>query len=377
MDYRKEFAEFGDVIYLNAAGQGPLPLASARAAQQAIGWKRLPFQIPDSLYFELPDRVRTGIAKLIHADPDDVAITAGASAGMAAVAAGIDWKSGDEVIAGRGEFPAHFTTWMPYERAGLLKLKVISPRDRFISADDYIQHIGPRTRLVSASFVRFDNGARLDARRVADACHAAGALFLLDASQCCGTMPIDVESTGADFVVCAGYKWLLSPYGTGFFWASRKAGERLVTGPFYWMAFAGDRNFHDLDIERLRPAPGARRWDAPETSNFINLSAMDASLQFLLQVGVENVATHITNLLGLLVERLPRDRCVFVSPEAPECRGPYVCFAARKAENTQQLYNKLQASKIVVSLREGALRVAPHIYNTERDITQLISAISV
>ena len=122
MDYRAEFADFEDVVYLNAAGQGPLPLASARAAQTALEWKKLPHELPDNLYFDLPDRVRASLARIIGADGDDIALTSGASGGFSAVAAGMDWSAGDEVIVARGEFPAHFSTWLPYEKAGLLKV---------------------------------------------------------------------------------------------------------------------------------------------------------------------------------------------------------------------------------------------------------------
>ena len=97
-----------------------------------------PYQLPDSAYFDLPDRIREKIARIIGAQPDEIAVTTGASAGLACVAAGIDWKPGDEVLIGRGEFPAHFSTWLRYDQAGKLRVRVVEPRGRFISADDYI-----------------------------------------------------------------------------------------------------------------------------------------------------------------------------------------------------------------------------------------------
>ena len=180
MDYRREFADFEDVAYLNIANQGPLPLASARAAQAAIESKKLPHQISDSLYFDLPDRVREKIARSNWRFAGRNCAHHRRERGMAAVAAGIDWQPGDEVLVGGKEFPAHFATWLPYEQAGKLTVRVVAPSDRFISADDYIAQIGPRTRLVSASLVRFDDGSMLDAARVAKACHAANAA-------CCST----------------------------------------------------------------------------------------------------------------------------------------------------------------------------------------------
>ena len=376
MDHRKEFADFDDVTYLDAATQGPLPLASAQAAKEALEWKKLPFLIPNGTYFDLPDRIRASIAKIIHAEPDDIALTAGASAGFAAVAAGIDWKKGDEVIVARGEFPAHFATWLPYEKAGKLTVNVIAPAERFISADDYLSAISARTRIVSASLVRFDNGARLDARRVADACHAAGALFLLDASQCAGALPIDVGATGADFLVSSGYKWLLGPYGTGFFWARREWSDRLRDGPVYWQSLEGADNFHGLPLDGLRVRAGARRWDSPETASFTNLAAFDASLNLVNSVGTDKIYEHAASLSRLAAERLPMDRCVLASPSNSERRGQFVCVAARSPEKTADLFKKLREEKIIVCLREGVLRISPHIYNTEHDVLRLIAAMS-
>jgi selenocysteine lyase/cysteine desulfurase len=375
-DYRKEFADFGDVIYLNVSYQGPLPLTAVRAAEEALKWKMLPYNIPDGLHFDLPDRVREKIARIIGAQPDDVAITTGASAGAECVAAGIDWQPGDEVLIGQREFPVHYSSWLPYERAGKTAMRKVSPAGQFIAADDYIRAIGPRTRIVSASLVRFNDGARLDAARVAEACHAVGAMLLLDASQCTGAMPMTVAELGADFIVCSGYKWLLGPYGTGFFWVAPEAGGRLKTGPLNYQALEGARNFSELPAESLRVVPGARRWDAAETANFTNLAALDASLDLVLAAGVDAVATHNQELVSQIIERLPGSRCVLASPAERERRGPYVCIAGRDPNETPALFEKLRANRVFASLREGAIRIAPYLYNTPEQISRMMDLLS-
>jgi len=114
-----------------------------------------------------------------------------------------------------------------------------------------------------------------------------------------------------------------------------------------------------------------------ETSNFFNFAAMDASLQFVLQLGPETVEAHNRPLIDFLFERLPKDRCVPTTPLDSNRRGPYGCFAARSPEKTAELYQKLAKEKIITSLREGNIRVSPHVYNTERDIDRLISAITI
>jgi selenocysteine lyase/cysteine desulfurase len=381
--WREEFYEFDDVAYLDVSTQGPLPRAAVRALEAAVEWKKFPHRMPGATYIELPARVRALLARLVGATPDEIGITTGASTGLAAIASAIDWKPGDEVLVARGEFPMQFCTWAPLEAEGKLKLKVIAPRGRFITAEDFLAHAGPRTRLVSVSLVRFDDASLLDAARLAKGLAPLGARLLLDVSQCAGAAPIDFRSLGADFGVCAGYKWLLGPYGTGFVWARRELLPELRPGHFYWMGVEGAEDFHALNFGPnasgkydWRPPSTARRWDAAETGSFIHLAAVEASLEFLLRAGVETVRGHNAALLEPLVERLPRDRCVLVSPREASARGPYLCLAARTAEKTKELYQRLREQNICVALRQDAIRVAPHLYNTPEDVERVLRVLA-
>ena len=376
-DYRQEWFEIEDVTYLNLAAQSPMPKVAHRAVQTAIEWKKFPHRITDAAYFEVPNRIRESIAKLIGGKADEVALTTGASTGMSAVAYGLTWKPGDEVITAAREFPMQYATWKPMEQREGIVLKIVHPRERFLTAEDLIAAITPRTRMVSVAQVRFDDAVLLDTAKLAAACHAQGALLLLDVSQSCGAIPMDVEKLGVDFLVCAGYKWLLSPYGTGFFWAKTEHIANMRPGPFYWAAAEGAEVFHSLNLENPKLGLDARRWDMPETSNYFNYAAMDASLQFVLQVGPEAVEQHNRTLIDFMFERLPKDRCIPASPLDHSRRGPYGCFTARTPEKTVELYQKLLKQNVVTSLREGNIRVSPHLYNSERDIDKLIAAITV
>lgn len=375
VDYRHEFADFEGVVYFNAAAQAPLPLVAAAGSQEALEWKKHPYRLPDGLYFDLPDRIREKTARMIGARPIEIAVTTGASSGMAAVAAGVDWKPGDEVLIGKGEFPAHFATWLRYEQAGKLRTRIVEPRGRFITADDYVTAINSHTRVVTASLVRFDNGAMLDAARVAHACEKVGAVFLLDVSQCTGAMKISVRDLGATMAVCSGYKWLLGPYGTGFFWIAEEWIDRLPLGATYFAALEGARDLHAMPSRDFRVAPGARRWDSAETANFTNLAAFDASLDLLERIGAENIQRHVDALTNQVIEMMPRDRITLASPEPRDRRGPYVCVSARDPNETRGLYEKVRAAQIHLSLRENALRIAPYIYNTPDEISRLLDVL--
>ena len=375
-DWRSEWFEIEDATYLNLAGQSPMPKVSLRAVQASLELKKFPHHIPDSDFFDVPNRIRAAIAKLIGSDPKEIALTTGASTGMSAVALGLSWKPGDEVITAKGEFPLQYTTWKPMEEREGITVKVVAPRERFITADDLIAALTPKTRVVSVSHVRFDNGAMIDAAKLAAACHAQGTLLLLDVSQSCGAVPMDVASLGADFLVSAGYKWLLGPFGTGFFWAKSEHIAKMRPGPFYWMAMGGADNFAAMATAPPKPGADAKRWDAAETANYFNHSALQTSVEFVLRAGPATVEAHNHKLIDFMYERLPKDRCVPTSPLDRALRGPYGCFAARSAENTTALYDRLCKENIVTSLREGNIRVSPHLYNTERDIDRLISVIT-
>jgi cysteine desulfurase / selenocysteine lyase len=376
VDWRNEWYEFEGVTYLNLAGNSPIPKVAIKALQTAVEWKKFPQRIPDAAFFDVPNRVRSAIAKLIGGKPEEIALTTGASTGMSAVAYGLEWETGDEVLTASGEFPLQYATWKPMEEREAIKVTAVKPSRTFHSTDDFIAALTPRTRLVSVSHVRFDNGAMIDAAKLAAACHAQGALLLLDVSQSCGAVPMDVTQMGADFLVCAGYKWLLGPFGTGFFWAKHEHIAKMRPGPFYWMAAEGVNNFADLATAPPRPANAAKRWDAAETANYYNLAALQGGLELVLRAGAETVAEHNHRLIEQLFERLPKDRCVVASPLERERRGPYGCFQARTAAKTRELYEKLCAKNVITSLREGKIRVSPYLYNTEQDVDRLVQLIT-
>ena len=144
------------------------------------------------------------------------------------------------------------------------------------------------------------------------------------------------------------------------------------------MAVAGSHNFAALNFEDSKPEASAKRWDAPEwASHFnFNLAAMDASVDFVVRTGPELVLAHNRNLIELMFERLPKDRFVIASPLDATRRGPYGCFCARSPGKTAEVYQHLRKENVIVSLREGNIRVSPHLYNTERDIDRLISVVT-
>ena len=376
LEWQQAWYANDDAIYLNAAGQAPMPRVSLEAVQASLEWKKFPQTLSDHQERDLSKLVRTSLADLIGAVPEEIALTTGASAGLIALAYGLHWKRGDEILTAHREFPVQYTTWKPMEEREGIKLNLVAQAGRWVAAEDFIAALTSRTRLVSVSMVRFDDGSMLDTSKLGAACHAQGTLLALDVSQCCGAIPMDVHTLGADLITCSGYKWLLGPYGSGFWWAKSELMASFRPVPFYWQGINGLNHFGELIFENPKAAPGARGWDASETASYFNLAGWEASLRFLQDVGVETVAAHNQELMAHLYESLPRDQFIKTSPLETERRGPYACFAAHTPEQTQQVHARLKNEKVIASLREGNIRVSTHLYNTMQDIDKLVGVIA-
>jgi selenocysteine lyase/cysteine desulfurase len=375
-DWREEFIDLDNRIYLDCANHGPFPRATVRAVEQALELKKYPERITHEFYFELPAQVRASLAKLISAKPTEIALTTGATDGANIVARGLAWRPGDEIVLPTNEFPANYYPWKSLERRGV-RVREVAPADgRFVAADDLLAAVGERTRLVAASFVGYADGNRIDIARLSAGCRARGVLVFVDASQGVGALDLRAQELGCDFLTCCGYKWLLSPYGTGFFYLREELIERLDIAGVNWLSVEGAVNFNQLPREGWRLEPGARRWDAAEVASFLNLSAMKASLEFLHRVGVGEIERHAGGLSQQIVDRLPRDRCVLRSPAEATHRGTFVVVAARTPKSTAELWQALRQRNIFVSLRQDALRIAPNIFNREWEIERLLEVLT-
>jgi selenocysteine lyase/cysteine desulfurase len=367
---REDFADFGMWSFLDAAAQGPLPNVAAEAARAALRQKQLPFLIEDADYFELPEAVRALAAQLMGCAADDVALTGSCTAGLALVAEGIDWAAGDEVLIPEAEFPANVYPWLHLKSRGV--------EVRFVQRQtDLAAAIGRRTRVVACGHVHYITGERRALGPLAAAAHAAGALLVVDATQSVGALPVHVRADGADLVAAAGYKWMLGPYGTGATYVAPALRERLRVRGAGWMNVARAHEFNTLGDYALEWRPGARRFDAYEPACFLNLYPWKASLEYLLALpgGVETVFVHAQALLARVAGAL--DPARYRVDGAVDREKGSTFFAVEPVDHARvpALAAALRAAKVRVSLRANRFRVAPHLYNDDRDVDRLLDVL--
>jgi selenocysteine lyase/cysteine desulfurase len=376
INWKNEWFPIEDATYLNFAAHAAIPRVALDAVQASVAAKRRPHIVDDQSFFYLARSLRQTLATLIGASPDDIALTTGAGAGLATIAYALKWSAGDEVIIAGGEFPAHYATWKPMEGREGIKVKITHPLGQFIQSDDLIAAMTPRTRVISVSHVRFDDGSILDASSLSAACKGNGTLLVLDVSQSCGAIPMDVRSLGADFIVCAGYKYLLSPFGTGFLWVKPQDADLLRPGPYNWLS-QDVESFARLNYVDPGPARTLSRWDAAEASSIynFNLTVMEASLKFVLNATPTLIHDHNQALISYFFERLP-DAYRLASPRQASQRGVFGCIEAGSRSNTESLYQTLRDERFVVALREGRIRVAPHLLNSTQDMDRLLVSLA-
>ncbi len=362
--------------YFNHAGMSPLPAVVAQAvagyAKHAAANAYL-----NETWFPKIDEVRRLAARLINADADELALMTNTSVGIATVARGLSWSAGQRIVTAAVEYPANLYPWLDIERKfGVEVIRVPERRqpDGTVTVDEgelikAAEH--PRTRLLSVSHVQWASGQRTDLRRLGTFCRDRGILFGVDAIQTAGVVPIDVQADFIDFLWSGSHKWLLAPAGGGMFYIRKEHFDVVEPSAVGWKNFVNPMDWGTIDFTYL---PNAQRYE-PGTPPIATLLGMHAALTLLLDVGVERIHERVTALGDVIVQGARRRGWRVVSPRPAGRCGGAVCLE-HDTHKPQAVLDALRAShKVEGAAREGRLRLAPHFYNTQQQLEQVVDAL--
>jgi selenocysteine lyase/cysteine desulfurase len=313
------------------------------------------------------EEVRRLAARLLHADPLDVAFIKNTSDGIGIVAEGLDWHPGDNVVTTEDEYPANLYPWLNLATQGV-ELRRVPGRDGRVSLDDLLAAMDSRTRLVTISWVEYATGFRNDLDAIGAACRQRGVLFFVDAIQALGVFPLDVSRSPIDFLAADGHKWLLGPEGAGLFWIRRDLVDRLHPVGVGWHSVVGAWDFSAIDF-RLKPNAG--RWEGGSL-NVAGITALGASLELLLEIGVDALSRRILDLTDRLCDQVPRSGWTVYSPRRDTERSGIVSLVAPANRQPAAVVRRLRQQGVVVNNRAGRLRVSPHAYNTFDEVDRLV-----
>jgi len=361
----------GDQTFLNHASTGPLPQRAVDALQEATALRAEPWRFTQELQFGTLAKARAGCARLINADQRDVALMVNTSYGLNLAARALPFAAGDVVITSDREYPSNIYPWMELEAARGITLKRI-PCDGVLPDEEAIMASldGPRVRAVVLSWVSFATGYRIDVARIGRACRERGIWFILDAIQGVGTAPLDVRAVDVDVVACGAQKWLLSPWGTGFVWLRPDLVQTLRPVDVSWMATRNSDDFTRLIDYDFTYRDNARRFEMI-TLPYQDFIGMNASLDLLLEVGLDEVYAQIERLTTRIVRWASGTPGVrLVTPPGRERRAGIVAVAPQDPAAASE---RLTSAGVTHSLREAAIRLSPHFYNTDEEIDRALA----
>jgi cysteine desulfurase / selenocysteine lyase len=360
-------------VHLNSASTGPLPARTVRAVNAFTELRHDPRAMPDTLLFDTLARSRALVAELIHATPEEIALSVNTSYGINVAAAALPLGPGDVVVVPDGEFPANMYPWLELAPKRGATVRVIPLRDGWCdekalmaAADD------PAVKVVAVSWVGFASGYRVDLAALGRKCRARGVHLVVDAIQGLGVLPLDVREVQPAVLACGAQKWLLSPWGAGFTYVRQDLIPSLDPPFVSWMGVKGSDDFRALLDYDLTWRDDARRFEFI-TVPFQDFAGMNESLALLLELGPAAVAAHVERLADRVVAWVRgRPDMRLVTPADAARRAGIVCVAPPDPEATSE---RLRAAGVLHSQREGAMRLAIHAFNTEADIARALEVI--
>lgn len=366
---RREFPVAREKIFLAHAGVCPLPRRVADAISECAQKSTLGDQ--EAFMLSRLDDARKLGAKLLNCTPEEIALVGPTSLGLSLVAAGLNFRRGDNILIYHDDYPSNVYPWMALAQKGvevrLLNVKnlgAIRPRD-------VIGQVDENTKLVALASCHFISGFRIEISEIGKLLRERGILFCLDAIQTLGAFPTTVEHV--DFLAADAHKWLLGPCASGIFYVRRELQEKLNPPIYGWHNV---RNPNFVAQEKIEFKNDARKFEAG-TQNLIGLVGLIAAMELTLEIGIENISAELLRKRNWLVPELQKKGFTALNADSkPENASGIVSFF-QPGKNLAELHKKFSAAEIIASLRtdrkgQNHIRLSPHFYNTDAELQRVL-----
>lgn len=364
-----------DVAYFNAASMGPLPRATVEAARAATARKSQPWKIDAAFATDQIERTRRAAARLIHADPEDVAHIPAISYAIATAANVAAVPKGSRVLVLADDHSSPVLEWTGRASGGGFTVeKVERPAD-----SDWTRAIleaidrpgAPPLALASISSLHWSEGCIIDTMAVAEALRRKGALFLLDATQSVGVIDHDVRALDPDFLAFPTYKWVLGPYGRAFLYVAKRhqSGVPIEQTPHGRRSVRAENDLYYADTGYV---PNARRFDMGERDHFISMEMASLGMELVASWGADAIRQRLLYVTGLIADGLAGTG-LHMHPASQ--RTPHILSVGFPRGMPAGFAERLASDNVHVAQRIGRIRIAPHVYNDEADCDRCVAAI--
>lgn len=360
-----------NTTYLNAAFMTPIPVPVREAGERAVSVKSEPWKLTRMSFYDAVERARAAAAALIGANPGDISIVGSTSYGMAVAAANLRSRPHSVVLGIAGEHPSNTYVWLQRAKGGVGFEELSRPRFKtWMTAisERLTDRSRPKVGVLTLPPVHWTEGAVFDLEVIGKIARKTGTALVVDGTQSIGVQPFDVRRIKPDFLVFATYKWMLGPYGLAFLYAAphRQGGRPIEESLFSRMG--ADQIVNQYGRE-LRFMDGARRYDMGQRSSFVNVAMATAGAELLGSVGASAIAEYLRPFIERIAESAKK--LGFEVPDPSE-RSAHLIGLRRFDIDAAAITAALAKSNVHISARDGALRISPHVYNDDADISAFI-----
>jgi selenocysteine lyase/cysteine desulfurase len=341
---------------------------------EGIQSKRNPADVTSEDFFKNTERVRKEFSKLVNAQSDRIVLVSSVSYGMANVVNNIKLSSSNNIIVAAEQFPSNYYPWHRVHQDTGANLKVIAPPNELTNRgkiwnERLLEAIDQNTRLVALGNVHWADGTLFNLKEIRKRTKEVGALLVIDGTQSVGALPFDVNEIKPDALICAGYKWLMGPYSLGLAYY----GEYFDHGKPVeenWINRLDSENFAGLVNYENNYQRGSLRYEVGEHSNFILLPMLLEAVKQINEWKPRAIQQYCENITAKPISLL-REAGYWVEHE--NFRGQHL-FGVRlpAGASADKIKKALQKNKISVSFRGNAIRVSPHLYNSEAELMKLV-----
>jgi selenocysteine lyase/cysteine desulfurase len=362
----REFPVRRSFAYFNHASVAPLPRRVADAIvahtesvrdRGAADWRA---------WYSAIERTREKAAAFLGAWPSEIAFAPNTSLGLDLVARAFPFLPGDNVVGDDQEFPSNYFPWRLLQERRGVEFRPARGREGRVTAEDIAEKIDGRTRVVAVSFVAFHNGWVYPLAEIGKLCRERGILFVVDAIQGLGVVPLSLaQEHGPDVIAADGHKWLLGAEGGALLYVSERVRDLLPPPTAGWWNTISSGRYLDYNLEFHR---GARRYE-PGTLPTASLAGLAAALDLLSEIGPEAVHRRVLATVGALEQGLAARGWTITSPR-PLASG--ILAALPPGGDARRAAKRLEESGVIVTQREGAVRFSPHVGNDLGEVERIL-----
>jgi selenocysteine lyase/cysteine desulfurase len=360
-----------EVAYLNCAYTSPLLRVAETAGREAMQAKAMPWTITPEDFFSSLETARLLFAKLVGCWSDDVAIIPAVSYGVALAAKNTPLEQGQTILLLDEQFPSNVYSWRRLANEKKATIRTVQrPADNDWTPA-VLKAMDDKTAVVAVPNCHWTDGTLLNLSEIGKRCREIGAALVLDCIQSLGAMSFSIQEVQPDFLIAGAHKWLLGPYSFGFCYIAPKWQDGIPLEE-NWLNRKGSEDFSRLVEYEEDYQKGARRFDVGEASNFILSPIAAAAIQQLLDWQVEKIAETLRPKTDIIAARALE---LGLDVADSGVRAPHMLGLSMPKGLPKQLSPRLAREKVFVSVRGNSIRIAPHLYNTERDVDRFFEVL--